>query len=140
MEVNEVKKKKNNSLIIAIIAVIAIIGLYYLGAYLYANYLVKYYKEETDKLVPLAQSYVKSNENYYGVNIFDKLDKNKKVTDGLIYVNENSEVALAIIYDDAVCYVKYYNSDEYIDNIKPDYCQMFLNIHIANYDKNNDSN
>jgi len=130
MEENEVKKKKNYSLIIAIVVVVAIIGVTYLGVYLYANYLVKYYEKETYKIVPLAREYVENNLDQVDKDIFYKLDMNKKVTDGIVYVNKDLEVALAIIYDDTVCYIKYYDSDNLIDNIKPDYCKLFLKLNI----------
>lgn len=133
-----IEKIKKSSLIKAIIIVVIFIGLVFLGIKLYSNYLIKFYETETNKIISSAKEYVRLNPVNEDIDIFPKLDKHKKVTDGVVFVNEYNEVAAAIIYDDISCYIKLYNYDELINYSNVEYCKSYLNVHILQYEKNNE--
>jgi len=124
---------KGVKIVLIIVGIIVAIILGFVGIYVSVNMQLKKQYETTNKLMEEAKNYAVLNK-IYGEDIFNKLDKPKGVTDGIVYVNRDLEVSMAVVYDD-VCYTKLYSSEDFVDFISPNACVRMVILDAAKNDE-----
>jgi len=129
---------KNKSIIIAISIVCLIILLFYIGLMIYSKQRLKFYEKSTNEIVTLAKNYILNNPDMIGKDIFKYLDKNEKISEGVVYVDFLDNVALAIVYDD-ICYTKTFKEEGLSNEYSTGICIPLINLHadLTFYDENN---
>ena len=124
---------KGVKIVLIIVGIIVAIILGFVGIYVSVNMQLKKQYETTNKLMEEAKNYAVLNK-IYGEDIFDKLNKPKGVTDGIVYVNSDLEVSMAVVYDD-VCYTKLYSSEDFVDFISHNSCIQMVILDAAKNDE-----
>lgn len=125
--------RKNLTTITTIFIIILIIVVLYIGLNLYNNKKIENYEKTTYEILEIAKNYASFNKSEIEKNIFNYLQLDKKVTDGVVYVNRNNEVAMAIIYDDEICFTKLFNSENAINLYSTEVCKSIINVHVNTY-------